>query len=198
MTMKPAILTPSRGDCLFTYTSDLVELIRYELTVKNRSVPFGGSIGSILSNLRLGMVNGALTHGATHLLMIDSDMRFPPDTLDRLLSHDVDIVAANCVPRGGGGTTARRADYSQIPSKGKTGLERAHIVGFGVVLISAAVFRKLERPWFLMPYDADTRRHLTDDVYFCLRAREAGFTIWVDHDLSQKVGHSAGPSELWI
>lgn len=191
--MKPVVLTPSRDSVLATYASDLVELIR-----RNPTVQYGIALGSILSNLRLGMVEAALSNGATHILMIDSDMRFPPTTLEQLLARRVDIVGANCVPRGGRGTTARRADGSMIPSKGKTGIERAHIIGFGVALITADVFHTIAKPWFSMPFDGATGRHVTDDVFFCARANEAGFTVWVDHDLSQHVGHSAGFTELRI
>jgi hypothetical protein len=177
-----AIVTPSRDVMHAAYTYDLVELIRRDPTVR-----YGMSIGSMLGNLRQAMVQGALSNGATHILMIDSDMRFPPDTLERLLARQVDIVGANYVPRGGQGTTARYADGSYVPSNTRVGLEPVHVVGCGVVLISAAVFRALEAPWFPTPWDED--QFVSEDVYFCARAAKAGFQAYVDHDLSKDVKH---------
>jgi hypothetical protein len=37
--------------------------------------------------------------GASHILFLDSDMTFPPDTLQRLLDHKVPIVGADYVKR---------------------------------------------------------------------------------------------------
>jgi hypothetical protein len=189
---KTAIVTPSRDLVHAAYTYDLVELIRHDPTVR-----YGMSLGSMVGNQRHAMVHGALSHGATHVLMIDSDMRFPPDTLDRLLAHGVDIVGANYVPRGGQGTTARYADGSYVPSQERTGLEAVHVVGCGVVLISAAVFRALDPPWFPTPWDEESAQHVSEDVWFCARASKAGYQAHVDHDLSREVKH-VGWVELGI
>jgi len=180
----PAIVTPSRDGVHAMYTYDLVELIR-----RDPSVQYGMSLGSMLGNLRHAMVKGALSNGATHILMIDSDMRFPPDTLERLLAHHVDIVGANYVPRGGQGTTARYSDGSYVPSQERTGLEPVHVVGCGVVLISAQVFRALDPPWFPTPWDEESEQHVSEDVWFCVHAKKAGFQPYVDHDLSRDVKH---------
>lgn len=180
--IAPVIITPSRDVMHAAYTYDLVELIRRDPTVR-----YGMSLGSMLGNLRQAMVQGALSNGATHILMIDSDMRFPPDTLDRLLAHQVDIVGANYVPRGGQGTTARYSDGGYVPSKARNGLEPVHVIGCGVVLIAATVFRALDPPWFPTPWDED--QFVSEDVYFCARAVKAGFTPYVDHDLSRDVKH---------
>ncbi len=184
MTVKPAIITPSRDVVHASYTYDLVELIR-----RNPTVPYGMGLGSMLGNLRQAMVRGALSNGATHFLMIDSDMRFPPDTLGRLVQHGVDLVGANYVPRGGHGTTARYADGSYVSSKDRSGIEPVHVVGCGIVLISALVFRALDPPWFPTPWDEESAQHVSEDVYFCARAEKAGFQAYVDHDLSQDVRH---------
>jgi hypothetical protein len=184
MTHAAAIVTPSRDLVHATYTYDLVELIRRDPTVR-----YGMSLGSMLGNLRQAMVSGALSNGATHVLMIDSDMRFPPDALERLLTHNVDLVGANYVARGGQSNTARYADGSYVPSKDRTGLEPVHVVGCGVVLISAAVFRALDPPWFPTPWDEESAQHVSEDVYFCARAAKAGYQAYVDHDLSRDVKH---------
>jgi hypothetical protein len=184
MTATPVIVTPARDLVHAAFTCDLVELIRRDPTVR-----YGMSLGSMVGNQRQAMIQGALSNGATHVLMIDSDMRFPPDALERLLAHGVDLVGANYLARGGQSNTARYADGSYVPSKGRTGLEAVHVVGCGVVLISAAVFRALDPPWFPTPWDEDSAQHVSEDVFFCARAAKAGFQAYVDHNLSRSVKH---------
>lgn len=179
-----AIVTPSRDVVHAAYTCDLVELIR-----RDPSVRYGMSLGSMVGNQRQAMIAGALSNGATHVLMIDSDMRFPADTLERLLAHQVDVVGANYVARGGQENTARYTDGSYVSSKGKTGLEPVHVVGCGVVLIARRVFEALESPWFSTPWDRESRQHVSEDVFFCARAAKAGFQAYVDHALSHEVKH---------
>src|SRR5687767_2946520 len=43
------------------------------------------------------VLKAAVQHDATHVLWLDTDMRFPPETVIRLLAHDRPVVAANCV-----------------------------------------------------------------------------------------------------
>lgn len=177
-----AIVTPSRDVVHAAYTHDLVELIR-----RDPAVRYGMSLGSMVGNQRQAMIAGAMSNGASHVLMIDSDMRFPPDTVEQLLAHDVDIVGANYVARGGQENTARYSDGAYVPSKGRTGLEPVHVVGCGVVLIARRVFEAVPSPWFSTPWDED--QHVSEDVFFCSRAAKAGFQAYVDHDLSHRVKH---------
>ena len=125
-------------------------------------------------------------------------MRFPRDALVRLLSREQDIVGVNYVTRqppmhyvalkstitadGPGEYLATRAD--------STGLEEAEAIGFGMVLIHGSVWSKIgPGPWFMFDYDKDLDLLIGEDVYFCRRAREAGFKVMVDHDLSHEVRH---------
>jgi hypothetical protein len=122
--------------------------------------------------------------GATHVLWLDTDMTFPPDTAARLLQHDVDVVAANYETRRPPvRPTARRAGQC-VSSVESSGLEAVDHVGMGVFLMRASVVVGLPRPrfWYSTPTE-------TEDVYFCRLLRAAGRTIYVDHDLSKSVGH---------
>jgi hypothetical protein len=124
---------------------------------------------------------------ASHVLFIDSDMRFPSDTLERLLKHDVDIVGANCVQRTQKQFTARK-NGEFVSSIGKTGIEEVDTLGFGVTLIKAEVFEKMEEPWFHTPFDGN--KHVGEDVYFSTMAGKNGYKIYIDHDLSQHIKHA--------
>lgn len=67
---------------------------------------------------------------------------------------------------------------------------KADYIGFGWVLIKKGVFEKLEYPWFAprMRYmENDVQDLCSEDVAFCLDAKNAGFEIWVDPKC--RVGH---------
>lgn len=72
----------------------------------------------------------------------------------------------------------------------KTKPFKVDYIGFGWVLIKKGVFEKLEYPWF-----APRMRHMangvqdlcSEDVAFCIDAKNAGFEIWVDPKC--RVGH---------
>lgn len=181
------LCTPSRGEVRAEYTSDLVELIR-----QNPTVRYAPALGCYVGNLRQTLAETVLSSGASHLLFIDSDMRFPPDTVKRLLKMDRSVIGANCRIRTATGTTARRlvdGQWRMVDSTTATGYEEVDVLGFGVTLINMQVFKKLERPWFAMPWDSQSKNYVGEDVYFSFKAREAGFGIYIDHELSREIGH---------
>jgi len=49
---------------------------------------------SIVSTARNNIVATAIKENYTHIMFLDCDMVFPPDTVNRLLAHDKDICAA--------------------------------------------------------------------------------------------------------
>ena len=133
--------------------------------------------------------------GASHLLFVDSDMRFPEDTLDRLLAADVDIIAANYLQRTPPQWWTSRRQGEAIGSGGCTGRQEVDSAGCGLMLIRLRVFDLLTRPWFATPYDG--QNHVGEDMYFCQQARQHGFAVWIDHDVSQHVRHQ-GTIELGV
>lgn len=180
------IATPTRDVVTAGFTGDLVKLCRRHLDAR-----WLACMGIYVANLRQYAVQAAQRVGASHLLFLDSDMRFPEDTLERLLARDRDIVAANCVMRTMPELWVARTDGVAVSSVGRTGLQAVDMVGCGVMLIKLSVFDALPLPWFSTPYQLTTHDHLGEDVYFCQEARKAGYDIWIDHDLSQSVRHSA-------
>ena len=51
--------------------------------------------GSMLAQVRTGLVLRAMKAEATHMLFLDDDMEFPPDLLHRLLRHNKPVVGCN-------------------------------------------------------------------------------------------------------
>lgn len=178
------VATPARMTVNAGFCADLTELLK-----SSQSANFAIFEGSILQNLRGQAAKLAIKCGASHLLFIDSDMRFPHDTLKRLLSHNVYIIGANCKQRTRDEWTARK-DGQFISSVGKQGIEEVDTIGMGVTLIRTDAFRSLPEPWFSTPFDGKLEKHVGEDVYFCELARDAGISIFIDHDLSQHVRHA--------
>jgi hypothetical protein len=152
---------------------------------------------SILACSRNDLAAEATRSGATHMLCIDSDMRFPKESLVRLLKHDKDIVGINYstrkVPPGfvafkhKGATNEEHVKLETTPTS--TGLEAVDAIGFGMVLIRTDVFRRLDYPAFETRYDHEAAMWIGEDVDFCLKAKAAGMDIWVDQDLSKECAH---------
>lgn len=178
------ICTPTRDNVTAGFAFDLAQLVS-----KHPETMFTVCQGSLLSNLRTSLVDAAIAGHFAKTIFIDSDMRFPPDTVQRLIDRKVDIIGANCKQRTQDQWTARKDDQF-ISSIGKTGIEEVDTIGFGVTLIRTEVFLRLVKPWFAIPWDTSVNKHVGEDVYFCHMAREAGYKIYVDHDLSQEVKHS--------
>jgi len=150
--------------------------------------------GSILPSTRQNIVLEALGSEATHILWIDSDMRFPADTLLRLLEHDKDIVACNATTRKMPivPVTKKKVDgvielvYTKPESHG---LEAVDFIGFGCVLTKVDVFRRLPLPHFHLLYRKETAEFGGEDSFFSYHAKANGFELLIDHDLSKEIGH---------
>ncbi len=122
----------------------------------------------------------------SHLLFIDSDMVIEPDTLMRMHARNVDILglAANRrkLPLE---SVVKPLDTADIHQPLPTDLFKAESCGTGVMLIRTSVFKKMEAPWFEFSYDGNGKR-IGEDVGFCLKARKAGYSIWVDPTIPVK------------
>ena len=130
----------------------------------------------------------AMNHGYDYILWIDSDTIIPKDTLTRLMDADKDIVSGVYAYKilAGKNVVAKRysdkeADIyedvtvKEIKERHRT-KERILVdaVGFGCVLTKTDVFRKIENPWFIYT------QHMGEDIYFCRKAQDAGFEVWLD------------------
>jgi FkbM family methyltransferase len=52
--------------------------------------------------------------------------------------------------------------------------------GMGCALIKGDVFRKLEYPHFVYKTALTMEHTISEDVYFCMKARNNGFSVWAD------------------
>lgn len=159
------------------------------MNAPNISLILNCAVGTGLCANRIDLCKSAIKHGCSHLLFLDDDMKIPMDTLGRLLSHGLPIVAANCVrkelpPR----STAKAFDERGScvwTTKDSNGIEEVKSVGTGIMLIETGVFKKLPEPWFC----EDPVKQLGEDIFFCNLARAHGYKIFIDHDISKRVSH---------
>lgn len=155
--------------------------------------------GTYLHVMRQELMEGALATRASHVLWIDSDMRFPKNALLRLLAHNKAMVGINYSQRGisANGTAPDFVAVKSVEPGQKlrtsplsVGLEEVEAIGFGLVLMD---MRRVgpalgERPWFDFGRRPDGGL-IGEDVYFCQKLRAAGVPIHVDHDLSRECAH---------
>lgn len=146
------------------------------------------ALGTQIHVLRNDLAEEALEVGATHILWTDADMKFKPEQVLSLISRKKDIVGVNYIRRQPPHTTvAIGLNDKYLPPR--TGLEEVIYSGMGLMLTSTDVFRKMPMPWFSQPQYEDSNDGIGEDVYFCKKAADNGFKIYVDHDASVGIGH---------
>lgn len=158
-------------------------LIQHLLMIKE-NVPF-------LAQGRQDMMDYALQNGFTHILCIDDDSKFSHTAAETLICRNVQAIGANFVHKD---ITERRFtaidfNYTRIDSRGKSGIQEVLQIGFGMFLLDLSVLSKLERPYFQTIWNPETEAITAEDVYFCRKLKSVGIKIYVDHDVSQNVGH---------
>lgn len=120
----------------------------------------------------------ALENECDYLMFIDDDVLIPFDALDQLLAMQYDIAAGFTIIRGypydvmffkeykenGQRKLSYFNDYRDFTKE--NGIVDCGAVGFSCVLIKCELMKKISLPLFI------TGSQHTEDVYFCLKARE--------------------------
>lgn len=146
------------------------------------------------------LVKRALDAGMTHLLFLDDDMSFEPTILETLLGRRHDIVVTNYLIKTipASDFVAVGLDGNRIPTlPSSTGILPIAYSGFGVSLFSTEVFKKVPQPWFIPEFIPSTSSYTTEDNPFYRKAREAGFTVYLDQDASKQVAHVGNKAWVW-
>lgn len=126
--------------------------------------------------------------GFDYLFAVDSDIAFKPDTLVKLLSHDKPLVSGMYIQRKPDCFVLELYEdnniggVSNIPVEkiANKGLVEIAGCGFGCVLVKKEVFKAIGYPQFVYKTAIDHKDTISEDVYFCKKAREAGFKLFVD------------------
>jgi hypothetical protein len=136
-----------------------------------------GNIGFAAGNNQ--GIKYALTHSATHILIMNPDVTVPRDFLLPLIKLDKDLVAPAHTEGNGsyglGGTVDWKwcsFPHENVSSLPQT-LKRYDLLTFACVLIKRKVFEVaglLDERYFLY----------LEDVDYCISAARAGFTLYLD------------------
>ena len=195
--MRVAICVPNRDMVHAGFAFDLANLVGH-WTAKNG--PEGGSInilnntGTLIADQRVDLAKAAVKAGADWTLWLDTDMRFPVDTLERLVSHNRPIVGCNysmrTFPPEPTASNFHEGSWAKVYTKpDSTGLEQVDLIGFGVTLVKTEVFQKLQDPWFHLGYSSVNQKFIGEDTYFCIKAAGEKVPVFIDHDLSKEIRH---------
>lgn len=189
--MRLVIGGPTRDTVPASFAVDLAQLYAY---TRERG-PWGAevTVGFVASTyIHVGreyFLEAALRQGATHVLWLDTDISVPRETAVLLSMHEQPIVACNYVMRNASDLFTAFRDEQRVPTHAdSTGLEAVDYCGMGAMLMRTDVVANLGRPWFRHGLN-ELGGDMGEDVMFCRGVERAGYTIYIDHDLSQQVGH---------
>jgi hypothetical protein len=203
--MHIGICIPARSFMEIGTAFDLANMSAYTAKQTKHDLSLFTSSGTLIFDQRNNLVKAALEAKCTHILWVDADMRFPKDALIRLLKHNKDIVGVNATTRSEPvKPTAKNINYEEdgsvswlpVYSNTKKGIEKVDAIGCGVILIKNSAFKKLEKPYFYFE-QLPNGKLLGEDVYFCIKAKDAGIDTYVDHDLSMEIGHIGNYTYGW-
>jgi hypothetical protein len=150
-------------------------------------------------------VRTAVAEKCDYILFIDADMRFPKTTLERLLAHNKDIIGVNATTRMmPPSPTAKNiqinedgsVDWLAVYSNKEKGISKVDAIGCGVMLIKTSCLKNIPQPYFYFEQLLKGKL-LGEDIYFCIKAKDAGIDTWVDHDLSMEIGHVGSYTYGW-
>lgn len=192
--------TPNMGEWTAEYGMSLVNMMGYlmanpvlgyrEQMMKPMQVK-----GSIISRGRLQIQKEAIKSGYSHVLFIDADQDFPRDTAHRLLAADKDVIGCNIATKQiPASPTARKKGrnlggepvYTDPDSRG---LERVWRLGCGIMLIRVSVLKKIGFGVWEIKYEPEIEDYRGEDWSLCQALESAGYEIWIDHTLSEQIGH---------
>lgn len=205
--IKLVIAIPTAGTVRMSFAYSLAALIA---SIGARRIP---TVPEATINVQMDVVESsnwitnreqlakrALDAGMTHLLFLDDDMTFEPSILEVMLGRRQDIVCVNYLIKTNPPNqfVAVGLDGERLPTtKNSVGIQPIAYSGFGVSLFSTEVFRRVPQPWFLPDFVPSLSSYTTEDNPFYRKAREAGFTVYLDHDASKLVSHNGGRTWNW-
>ena len=140
---------------------------------------------------QIDQIRNLIAHWAVHfdyLFSVDSDIVLPANTLTKFFNHNVDMVSGVYIQRKpnteileiykhnsqGGVSNVSMQDITPY------GLHEIDACGFGCVLIKSDVIKKIQYPQFVYTSAVDHAGTISEDIYFCKKAKDQGVKIHVD------------------
>lgn len=196
---RVCIAVPTKDTLYSHFAYCLQDLVKYNtLAGIDTFVEF--NMGTLVGNQREKLATTAMENNATHILWLDSDMMFPKNVCEVLLSHDLPFVACNYSTRA---LPLRSVSYTEMYNwdsgiqSDSTGLLSVSGTGLGCALTDIEMFENIYKPWFPITYTKSTDDYLGEDMNFCMKVLDAKYPIFVDADLSKQVFHLGTTAFLW-
>lgn len=135
----------------------------------------------------------ALKEGASHIMFVDTDMKFGKDTLEKMLALDKPVVGVASrkkkfpleytmeidIPTGW-----RQMRNDELPERPFSKIDGHPIlVGTGIMLIDLEKIKDVPKPWFKLDSywnDGEPPGYTGEDIYFCRKVWKAGLEVWCD------------------
>lgn len=127
-------------------------------------------IGCYIHNNRDTCVRQAKEAGCSHLLFVDSDVMFGPESIVKLMKHiegGLDIVAGRYNKKIYPAQSTVKEDIKV--------LSEVEFVPTGFLLVNMEVYNKIGKPYFSFENGAES-----EDYYFCMKAKKNGFKVYCD------------------
>jgi hypothetical protein len=163
---------------------------KWALSLRNLMLPPNSGI-VFLSGMPFGHARNvgaqqAVENNCTWLFFIDDDVAVPPDAYAKLKAHDKAIVSGLYFRRSPpiNPVWLNKVNNEYVFQHSIDGkLHTADLVGAGCLLIKVDVFRQITRPWFEWRVDRDDldkNDRLSEDFFFCQKAKQFGIEIHID------------------
>lgn len=195
-------------------TEETLHSVNQLATCKDFQVEVVAQQGSNIPRARNAMINGEKSNlirqtlsGFDFYLCVDADTGFTPDNVRQLLAHDLDIVSGACPQKqapdhfaaGWFGEVEGISLNSDRVSVDKTGLIEVDWAGAGFLLVKREALESMDYPWFTSreiffeSEQGPCAQLISEDLGFCMKAKQAGKKIMLDADC--RVDHVVHPNE---
>jgi len=134
----------------------------------------------------------AIKADCTHLLLLDDDMVYEKGLIERLVAHDKDIVGATYHVRRltEEGINGNVIEYFDEENDMKllegNDLFKCKALGGGLLLLDLKAVMRVEQPYFWYKVLKVGMVEMSNDWWFCEKAREAGLDVWCDPSIHLK------------
>lgn len=142
--------------------------------------------GCYVHRNRETIVKQALELDYTHLMFIDTDMLWSPGAVQRLLEQKKPVIGAaynerrfplqstlKMADKKGNVISVKQEDWPKKTFK-------CHAIATGFMLIDLSIMKDIPKPWFFFDTTEEGEFHMGEDIWFCEKVREAGFSIYCD------------------
>lgn len=178
------------------YTNHVNWFYRLGKNFPNADICFINPSRCSIDRFRNMAAAAALEFGADYLLFIDDDVVVPLESLQKLIDMDADIAAGHVLIRGYpykpmvfryvNGELSQGLECLDDLSKEETDIINVDAIGTSYALIKTSLLKKMPKPYFV------TTQNSTEDIYFCLRARQVYPECTIKVDRTIECGHILG------